>query len=58
MYCMAYWQGLSSNREPPKTKAELREVLAEAVRNTQATADHGPKRLPKAEKIAVQKRVD
>jgi hypothetical protein len=54
---MAYWQGLSSNREPPKTKAELREVLAEAVRNTQATADHGPKRLPKADKIAVPKRV-
>ena len=25
-----------TTREPPKTKAELREMLAEAVRNTQA----------------------
>jgi hypothetical protein len=25
-----------STRQPPKTKAELREMLAEAVRNTQA----------------------
>jgi len=30
---MAQWK---STREPPKTKAELREMLAEAVRNTQA----------------------
>jgi hypothetical protein len=27
-------------------------MLTEAVRNTQASADHGPKRLPKAKKIA------
>jgi hypothetical protein len=33
-------------REPKKTKAELREMLAEAVRNTQPE----PKRLPKAER--------
>jgi len=31
---MAHWQA-SITREPPKTKAELREMLAEAVRNTQ-----------------------
>ena len=33
-------------REPPKTKAELREMLTEAVRNTPPE----PKRLPKAKK--------
>jgi len=32
---MAQWQK-SFTKEPPKTKAELREMLAEAVRNTQA----------------------
>jgi hypothetical protein len=48
---MAHWQA-SITREPPKTKAELRQMLAEAVRNTQPSADHGPKRLPKAKKIA------
>jgi hypothetical protein len=42
---MARWQG-SITRQPPKTKAELREMLAEAVRNTQPE----PKRLPKAER--------
>jgi hypothetical protein len=31
---MTQWQK-SLKREPPKTKAELREMLAEAVRNTQ-----------------------
>jgi hypothetical protein len=30
---MTQWK---STREPPKTKTELREMLAEAVRNTQA----------------------
>jgi len=30
---MTQWK---STREPPRTKAELREMLAEAVRNTQA----------------------
>jgi hypothetical protein len=49
---MANWQRSSFAREPPKTKAELRQMLAEAVRNTQPGADHGPKRLPKAKKIA------
>jgi hypothetical protein len=34
MMVMAQWQ--PSKREPAKTKAELREMLTEAVRNTQA----------------------
>jgi hypothetical protein len=34
MVLMAQWQK-SFTKEPPKTKAELREMLAEAVRNTQ-----------------------
>ena len=34
MTAMAQWQK-SFTKEPPKTKAELREMLAEAVRNTQ-----------------------
>jgi hypothetical protein len=46
---MANWQ---QTREPPKTKAELRQMLAEAVRNTQPDADHRPKRLPKAKTVA------
>ena len=49
---MANWQKSSFTREPPKTKAELRQMLAEAVRNTQPSADHRPKRLPRAKKIA------
>jgi len=49
---MANWQQSSFTREPPTTKAELRQMLAEAVRNTQPSADHGPKRLPKAKRIA------
>jgi len=48
---MANWQKSSFTREPPKTKAELRQMLAEAVRNTQPSADHGPKRPLKAKKI-------
>jgi hypothetical protein len=35
-------------REPAKTKAELREMLAEAVRNTQPKTETEP--LPKAKK--------
>ena len=41
---MTQWQ--KPTREPPKTKAELREMLTEAVRNTQPE----PKRPPKANK--------
>jgi hypothetical protein len=33
----------SPTRDRPKTKAELREMLAEAVRNTQYSAGHRPK---------------
>jgi hypothetical protein len=42
---MAQWQK-SFTREPPKTKAELREMLAEAVRNTQAETKQPSKRKP------------
>jgi hypothetical protein len=49
---MVGWQKTGFTREPPKTKAELRQMLTEAVRNTQASTDHGPERLPKAEEIA------
>jgi hypothetical protein len=41
---MTQWQ--PPKREPPKTKAELREMLTEAIRNTQAEL----KRRPKAKK--------
>jgi hypothetical protein len=44
---MAHWQA-SITRQPPKTKAELRQMLAEAVRNTQPGADQSPKQSPKA----------
>jgi hypothetical protein len=46
---MAHWQA-SITRAPPKTKAELRQMLAEAVRNTQPSAVHGAKHPPKAKK--------
>jgi len=49
---MANWQQSNFTRVPPKTKAELRQMLAEAVRNTQPSADLRPKRLPKAKRIA------
>jgi hypothetical protein len=42
---MTQWQ--KPTREPPKTKSELREMLAEAVRNTQPK----PERPPKAKRI-------
>jgi hypothetical protein len=42
---MTQWQ--PPKREPPKTKAELREMLTEAVRNSQAEN----KRLQKAKKV-------
>jgi hypothetical protein len=46
---MANWQA-STTREPPKTKSELRQMLTEAVRNTQASATHRPKHAPNAKK--------
>jgi hypothetical protein len=42
---MSKWQ--PPKREPPKTKAELREMLTEAVRDSQAEN----KRLQKAKKV-------
>ena len=42
---MTQWQ--PPKREPPKTKAELREMLTEAVRNSQVEN----KRLQKAKKV-------
>ena len=42
---MATWQK-TFTREPAKTKAELREMLTQAVRNTQPE----PQRLPEASK--------
>jgi hypothetical protein len=41
---MTQWQ--KTPRAPPKTKAELREMLTEAVRNTQSE----PKRRPQPKK--------
>ena len=46
---MAHWQA-SITRAPPKTKAELRQMLTEAVRNTQDEAADGAKQPPKAKK--------
>jgi len=40
---MATWQK-TSTREPPRTKAELREMLTQAVQNTQ------PEKKPEASK--------
>jgi hypothetical protein len=45
---MAQWKA-SIVRQPPKTKEELRLMLVEAVRNTQASTDPGPKRSAKIE---------
>jgi hypothetical protein len=46
---MAHWQA-SITRQPPKTKDELRQMLTEAVRNTQPGADQGLKQQPTASK--------
>jgi hypothetical protein len=54
MLLMANWQKSKFTREAPKTKAELRLMLTEAVRNTQPGADHGPKHLPKAKDVAAK----
>jgi hypothetical protein len=52
---MTQWQRPA--REQPKTKAELREMLTEAVRNTQPDE---PKRLPqtRTEKISPLRRLN
>jgi len=49
MVDMAHWQA-SITRAPPKTKAQLREMLTEAVRNTQADMADSAKQPPKAKK--------
>ena len=41
MRSMANWQK-SFTKEPAKTKAELRQMLTDAVRNTTSGADHAP----------------
>jgi hypothetical protein len=43
---MATWQK-TYTREPPKTKIELREMLAQAVRNTQPESNLPPASKPK-----------
>jgi hypothetical protein len=48
---VAHWQA-SNTRQPPKTKAELRQILTEAVRNTQASAEREAKRPPKVKTTA------
>ena len=45
MFGMTQWR---AKREPSKTKEELREMLAQAVRNTQPETETKP--LPKAKK--------
>jgi hypothetical protein len=50
---MTQWQK-SYTREPTRTKAELRDMLTEAVRNTQPGSDPGPERLPQAKRIAAR----
>jgi hypothetical protein len=50
MGVMAQWQKSGFTKEPPKTKAELRQMLTEAVRNTQPGAEQEAKRPPKAKK--------
>jgi hypothetical protein len=47
---MVHWQKSGFTKEPSKTKAELRQMLTEAVRNTQSDADQGAKRPPKVKK--------
>ena len=49
---MTQWK---STREPKKTKAELYEMLAEAVRNTAQPPE--PKRPPKAKRDAAKRGV-
>lgn len=45
---MAQWKA-SVAKQPSMTKAELRLMLTEAVRNTEPGADQKPKRSPKVE---------
>jgi hypothetical protein len=45
-----YTISLKSTLKPNKTNAELREMLAQAVRNTQPQPQDEPKPLPKIKK--------
>ena len=54
MMVMANWQKSKMTRQAPKTKAELRDMLSEAVRNTQPGADHPPKRPATTKKVAAE----
>jgi hypothetical protein len=47
---MTQRQKSSLTPEPPETKAERRQMLTEAVCNTQPSAENGSKRPPKAKK--------
>ena len=51
---MAHWQA-SIAKAPPKSKAELRQMLTEAVRNTQPGAEQRLKRAPKIEQSSSAK---
>ena len=51
---MAHWQKSKMTRQAPKTKAELRDMLTEAVRNTSPGADHAPKRPPTPKKVVAE----
>jgi hypothetical protein len=48
---MAQWQ--PPHREPPKSKTELRQMLTEAVHNTQPEPE--PKRPPMPKEIATKR---
>jgi len=51
---MAHWQA-GTKREPPRSKAELRQMLADAVRNTQPSSDQAPKHPVKSKASAVKR---
>jgi hypothetical protein len=57
MVIMAHWQA-SFTRAPTQTKAELRQMLAEAGRNTQPGAAEKAKQPPKAKKSRVRALAD
>ena len=54
MMVMANWQKSKMTRQAPKTKAELRDMLSEAVRNTQPGADQASKRPATPKKVAAE----
>jgi hypothetical protein len=52
-----YTTSWKSTRKPNKTKAELYEMLAEAVRNTAQPPEQEPKPPPKAKRDRAKKAV-